>query len=94
VSDSVCSARPGGAAESARKPKHLPVVMTREEVKAVLANSTGDKCLMASLMHGAGFRLTQCLRLRVQENRWMNPQTLDGFCGHGGGFYADLDNTP
>jgi len=41
----------------ARKPKHLPVVMTREEVKAVLAHLSGDKWLMASLMYGAGLRL-------------------------------------
>jgi integron integrase len=45
----------------------LPVVMTRDEVKAVLANLTGDKRLMASLMYGAGLRLMECLRLRVQD---------------------------
>ncbi len=51
----------------ARKPKRLPVVMTREEVRAVLRNLSGDKWLMASLMYGAGLRLMECLRLRVQE---------------------------
>jgi integron integrase len=51
----------------ARKPKRLPVVITREEVKSVLANLTGDKWLMASLMYGAGLRLMECLRLRVQD---------------------------
>jgi len=51
----------------ARKPKRLPVVMTRDEVKAVLAQLTGDKWLMASLMYGAGLRLMECLRLRVQD---------------------------
>ncbi len=51
----------------ARKPTRLPVVMTREEVKAVLANLTGDKWLMASLMYGSGLRLMECLRLRVQD---------------------------
>jgi len=51
----------------ARKPKRLPVVMTREEVKEVLANMAGDKWLMASLMYGAGLRLMECLRLRVQD---------------------------
>lgn len=51
----------------ARKPKRLPVVMTRDEVKSVLANLTGDKWLMASLMYGAGLRLMECLRLRVQD---------------------------
>jgi integron integrase len=51
----------------ARKPHHLPVVMTREEVKAVLRCLDGDKWLMASLMYGAGLRLMECLRLRVQD---------------------------
>jgi integron integrase len=51
----------------ARKPVRLPVVMTREEVKAVLANLTGAKWLMASIMYGAGLRLMECLRLRVQD---------------------------
>ena len=37
----------------ARKPKRIPVVMTQDEVKAVLANLTDDKWLMASLMYGA-----------------------------------------
>lgn len=34
----------------ARKPTRLPIVMTREGVKVVLANMTGDKWLVASLM--------------------------------------------
>jgi len=51
----------------ARKPRRLPVVMTREEVKAVLANLTGDRWLAASLMYGAGLRLMECLRLRAQD---------------------------
>lgn len=51
----------------ARKPTRLPVVMTRAEVKAVLSNLTGEKWLMASLMYGAGLRLMECLRLRVQD---------------------------
>jgi site-specific recombinase XerD len=41
--------------------------MTRDEVKTVLGNLTGDKWLMASLMYGAGLRLMECLRLRVQD---------------------------
>ncbi len=51
----------------ARRPHHIPVVMTRDEVRAVLAHLTGDKWLMASLMYGAGLRLMECLRLRVQD---------------------------
>jgi integron integrase len=56
-----------GGVIRARKPKRMPVVMTREEVKAVLFNLTGDKWLMASLMYGTGLRLMECLRLRVQD---------------------------
>ena len=51
----------------AGKPARLPVVMTRDEVKGVLANLTGDKWLMAALMYGRGLRLMECLRLRVQD---------------------------
>ena len=51
----------------ARKPTRLPVVITREEVKAVLGNLARDKWLMASLMFGAGLRLMECLRLHTQD---------------------------
>lgn len=56
-----------GEVVRARKPKRIPAVMTRDETKAVLAHLTGDKWLMASLMYGAGLRLMECLRLRVQD---------------------------
>lgn len=51
----------------ARKPKRLPVVMTREEVRAVLACLSGDKRIMAALMYGTGLRLMECLSLRIQD---------------------------
>jgi integron integrase len=51
----------------ARRPKHLPVVMTRDEVADVLSHLEGQVWLMCSLMYGAGLRLTECLRLRVQD---------------------------
>ena len=51
----------------ARKPKRLPVVLTRAEVTAVLDQLERPHWLMAGLMYGAGLRLTECLRLRVQE---------------------------
>ncbi len=50
-----------------RRTKRLPVVLTREEVKAVLENMEGGRWLMASLMYGVGLRLMECLRLRVQD---------------------------
>lgn len=51
----------------ARKSTRLPVVMTRDEIKTVLAKLNDDKWLMASLMYGAGLRLMECLCLRVQD---------------------------
>ena len=51
----------------ARTPRRLPVVLTQEEVKAVLDALQGDHRLKASLMYGAGLRLMECMRLRVLD---------------------------
>jgi len=51
----------------AKKPMRLPVVMSRGEVRAVLAKLEGDKYLAAKLMYGTGMRLMECLTLRVQD---------------------------
>jgi integron integrase len=56
-----------GEVVRARRPRRLPVVLTRAEVAAVLGHLSGDKWLMASLMYGAGLRLMECLRLRIQD---------------------------
>jgi integron integrase len=56
-----------GGVIRARGPRRLPVVLTRDEVRAVLARLDGDKRLMAALMYGSVLRLTECLRLRVQD---------------------------
>lgn len=51
----------------AKKPQRLPTVLTREEVAAVLAQMSGVTWLMAGLLYGAGLRLMECVRLRVQD---------------------------
>jgi integron integrase len=56
-----------GGVIRARKPQRIPVVMTRDEVRAVLAQMDGDTRLMAQLMYGTGIRLMECLRLRVLD---------------------------
>jgi integron integrase len=53
--------------EPARRCAKLPVVMTRDETKAVLEQMTGTSWLMASLLYGSGLRLTECCRLRVKD---------------------------
>ena len=56
-----------GETHRAKRPERLPVVFTRDEVRAVLARLQGDRRLMASLLYGAGLRLMECLRLRVKD---------------------------
>jgi integron integrase len=51
----------------AKRPKRLPVVLTREEVQAVMSYLSGTSWLMAMLLYGSGLRLMECLRLRVQD---------------------------
>jgi integron integrase len=53
--------------ERAQKPKRLPVVFTRDEVKAVLGHLRAEMWLMASLLYGSGLRLMECMRLRVKD---------------------------
>ncbi len=51
----------------ARRPRRLPTVLTRDEVKAVLAHMNDPFLTMALLMYGGGLRLNECLRLRVLD---------------------------
>jgi len=51
----------------ARKPHRLPVVLTRDEVRHVLAELRGSVRLAALLMYGAGLRLMECVELRVKD---------------------------
>jgi len=51
----------------AKAPRRLPVVLTRQEVKAVLAQMSGVYRLMATLLYGTGMRLMECVRLRVKD---------------------------
>lgn len=51
----------------AKRPQHLPVVLTREEVKKVIARLRGTEWLIASLLYGSGMRVTECLQLRVKD---------------------------
>ena len=51
----------------AKKPKRLPVVLTRAEVRSILASMRGTPALVTGLLYGAGLRLLDGLRLRVQD---------------------------
>jgi site-specific recombinase XerD len=51
----------------AKKPKRLPTVLTKEEVRRVLDQLSGTHQLMAKLLYSSGLRLMECLRLRVKD---------------------------
>lgn len=51
----------------AKRPKRLPTVLTRHEVAQLLAHMDGQHRLVANLLYGAGLRLMEALRLRVQD---------------------------
>ncbi len=51
----------------ARKPLRLPVVLTMEEVRQVLEQTKGVAGLVIRLIYSSGLRLSEALRLRVQD---------------------------
>jgi integron integrase len=51
----------------ARDSRKLPLVLTRDEVKKVLAGLEGRDHLILSLLYGTGMRLLEGLRLRVKD---------------------------
>ncbi len=62
--------------ERARAPKRLPVVLTRDEVHAVLSRLSGTHWLIASLLYGAGLRIMEALRLRVKDMEFSRKEIL------------------
>ncbi len=56
-----------GSFVRAHKPRRLPVVLTTDEVRALLAKLDGTARLVASLLYGSGLRLLECLELRVKD---------------------------
>jgi integrase len=53
--------------DRAKRPKRLPVVLTRSEVRTVLDGMEGVPLLVCQLLYGAGLRLLECLSLRVKD---------------------------
>src|SRR6202011_4324171 len=53
--------------ERANRPKRIPVVLTRDEVRKIFAHLHGTPRLMAGLLYGSGLRLMECVRLRVKD---------------------------
>ncbi len=50
-----------------KKPKLIPVVLSKEEVKKILSNITGMYKIITYLLYGSGLRLNECLRIRIKD---------------------------
>lgn len=53
--------------ERARRSRKLPVVFTKLEANAVIAQMSGGSRLIASLLYGSGLRIMEAVRLRVKD---------------------------
>ena len=51
----------------AKRSKHLPVVLSKREALEVLVELSGVHKLIAKLLYGSGLRVSECLRLRIQD---------------------------
>ncbi|MHC4963547.1 MAG: integron integrase [Planctomycetota bacterium] len=51
----------------AKRPRRMPVVLSRAEVVALFEQMHGPSRLMAQLMYGSGLRVSECCRLRVKD---------------------------
>ena len=49
------------------KARRVPIVLTRTEVTAILAELAGTKRLIAALLYGSGLRIMEALQLRVKD---------------------------
>ncbi len=47
--------------------RRVPVVLSRDEVRSVLAAMQGTPRLMAEVLYGAGLRVTECITLRLKD---------------------------
>lgn len=59
-----------------KRPARLPVVLSRDEVRAIIAELQGPPRLMVLLLYGSGLRLLECARLRVKDVDFESRQIL------------------
>ena len=51
----------------AQERKHIPQVLTKDEVKKVIDNLTGTYQLIVYLMYGCGLRMSEALNIRIKD---------------------------
>src|SRR6267142_1647625 len=68
--------RPSNAVRADKK-INVPMVMTREEVAAIISLLDGTTQLVAKLLYGSGLRIMEAVRLRVKDiDVQMKPLTV------------------
>jgi len=66
-----------GTIERADRPKRLPTVLSRNEVRRLFQTmSPGANRIAAHLLYGSGLRLTEALRLRVKDLHFSNDRII------------------
>lgn len=50
-----------------KQPVRLPVVLSRQEVRRLIAEMDGTPMLVVMLLYGSGLRVLECLQLRVKD---------------------------
>lgn len=60
----------------AKRPKHIPTVLSQLEIQRLLDGMTGSPKLVVQLLYGSGLRVQEALTLRVHQldfaNGWIN----------------------
>ena len=60
----------------ARRPKHLPVVLTQDETYRIISLLSGYQHLMTKVLYGSGLRLMECHRLRIKDVNFNTNQLI------------------
>lgn len=51
----------------ARRSDHVPVVLTKQELRSILRRASGEARLCMLVMYGSGLRVSECVSLRVKD---------------------------
>ena len=65
-----------GVFARAARPERIPVVLSREEVRALLGKLAGTQGLIGQFLYGTGLRLLEGLRIRVKDLDFARGQVI------------------
>jgi integron integrase len=65
-----------GTIERAQRPRRLPTVLSRGDVRRLLRAMSGTNRWVACLLYGSGLRLSEALRLRVKDVRFHRDELM------------------